>query len=186
MQQLQMYQKYLLPLAVLLLLKFVLVPLWDAKEEYYQQFASSRYNLEKTLALTGLGEQMQQRKAEMTTLVSHAETAVVSGTDITQVKLNAQSAIDNLLRDSSLNLANSNWTDGLGEEDITIVFYEFSFSGDLLNYLKFLQQFTTEPAYAGMSLESSRLRLTQQDTTQPQQIDASVSIRMPVRLEAAP
>jgi hypothetical protein len=186
MQQLQVYQKYLLPLAVLVLLKFVLVPLWDAKEDNYQQLASSRYNLEKTLALTGLGEQMQLRKTEMTELVSRAEATVVSGTDMTQVKLDAQSAIDNLLRDSALNLTNSNWTDGLGEADITTVFYELSFSGDLLNYLKFLQQFTTDPAYAGMALESSRLRLTQQETAQTTQIDAAISIRLPVRLEVAP
>ncbi|WP_306520515.1 hypothetical protein [Rheinheimera sp.] len=186
MQERQTYQKYLPLLGVLLLANFVLMPLWDAKEENYQELATTSYNLEKTRALTGLGEQMQQRKTELTALVKQAETAVVSGTDITQLKLAAQSDIEKLLRSHQLNLSNSNWTDGLGEADISTLYYECSFSGDLLNYLKFLQQFANNPSFAGFAIESSRLRLSEQTPAQPGKVDASLSIRLPVRLESAP
>lgn len=185
MQELHTYQKYLPLLLVLLLANFVLMPLWDAKEENYQQFATTSYNLEKTKALTGLGEQMQSRKTELAALVQQAEKAMVAGSDLTQIKLNAQSNIENLLRSHQLNLANSNWTDGLGEADISTFYYDCSFGGDMLSYLKFLQQFASEPSFASFAIESSRIRVSDQTFEQPGKVDVFLSIKLVVRLESA-
>lgn len=180
MEQIRQYQKYMLPLAVLVIIKFVFLPLWQLKEENYRQLAATNYNLEKTIALAGLSQQMHVRAEDMGALLAAAEQYLRQGAESTQLKLDAQAELESLLAKHQLTLSNSSWKEGLGNSEAKLFFYDCNFSGTLANYLQFISELSSSPLNKFYYIQDARLRISDQNAQTSGNVEATLSIGMAV------
>ncbi|QYK00281.1 hypothetical protein [Shewanella psychrotolerans] len=182
MQELIKYKRYLILVAVLVLIKFAWVPLWVSKQENWQQQQQTQSNLNKTRALLALKDEMLTRKTLMAARLKKVESSFAQTASITSYKLTAQSKLESLFKRHSIELNNSSWRDGLKTDDIQTLLLDIRFSGSLKQYLNLLQELQQNEDFANVSLDSNRLTIRGQTSDRLGSVNGSVSLKLAVKL----
>ncbi|GIU49868.1 hypothetical protein TUM4438_34400 [Shewanella sairae] len=182
MQDLLKYKHYLIMIGILVLAKFVWVPLWDTKEQNWQQQASTQQNLNKTLALLSLKDEMAKKQRQMANSLQLTESKFADTTDVTSYKLTAQSELESLFKHNQLVISSSNWRDGIANDDIQTLLLDIRFTGELKAYLQFLQQLKAKPELSNVSLESNQLTIRGQTKHKLGSVNGQISLKLAVKL----
>lgn len=182
MESLAKYKNLLLFLGVLLLAKFVWVPLWDSKQAYWQQLSQGQHNLAKMQALITLSAPMLERSEQMALLLSEAEGSTPQADELTNYKLATQSAIETLFKRHDLLLASTAWRDGIIEQDIHILLFDLRFNGKLKSYLALLQEFDQNKAFINLTVVNDQLIIRGQTADSLGFVDGNVSLQLAVKI----
>lgn len=182
MQELIKYKHYLLVIGLLVLAKFVWVPLWETKEQNWQQQASNQQNLNKTLALLALKQEMAEKQQLMADSLAIAESKFANTNDVTSYKLQAQSELESLFQQNQLTISSSSWRDGLTNGDIQTLLLDIRFTGNLKAYLQLLQQLKVSAELANVSLESNQLTIRGQTQDKLGAVNGQISLKLAVKL----
>lgn len=182
MQELMKYKRYLILVAVLVLIKFVWVPLWVTKQENWQQQQKTQSNLNKTRALLALKDEMKARHETMSTRLQQAESGFAQTASITGYKLTAQSKLERLFKHHDIELSNSSWRDGLINDDIQALLLDIRFSGSLKQYLHLLRELQQNVEFANVSLDSNQLSIRGQTAQKLGRVNGRVSLKLAVKL----
>lgn len=182
MQELMKYKRYLILVGVLVLIKFAWLPLWETKQENWQQQQKTQSNLNKTRALLALKDEMQARKTTMSARLQQAESGFAQTASITSYKLTAQSRLESLFKRYDIELNNSSWRDGLQNDDIQTLLLDIRFSGSLKQYLHLLQELQKNGDFANVSLDSNQLSIRGQTSDKLGSVNGRVSLKLAVKL----
>ncbi|GIU46053.1 hypothetical protein [Shewanella algidipiscicola] len=182
MQELIKYKRYLILVAVLVLMKFVWVPLWETKQDNWQQQQQAQSNLNKTRALLALKDEMLVRKTTMSVRLEQAESGFAQTASITSYKLTAQSKLESLFKRHNIELSNSSWRDGLKTNDIQTLLLDIRFTGSLKQYLSLLQELQQNGDFANVSLDSNQLSIRGQTSDKLGSVNGQVSLKLAVKL----
>lgn len=182
MESLIKYQKLLLLLGVLMLAKFVWVPLWESKQTYWQQLSQGQHNLAKMQALITLSTPMAERSAEIAQVQSELEALIPQSDDLTSYKLTAQSELEALFKRHALPLSSTSLRDGIGEQDIHVLLLDLRFNGKLKSYLSLLQEFEQNKAFMNLTVISDQLIIRGQNADSLGLVDGTVSLQLAVKV----
>lgn len=182
MQELIKYKRYLILVGVLVLIKFVWVPLWETKQDNWQQQQKTQSNLNKTRALLALKDEMQVKHEIMVTRLQQAETRFAQTANLTSYKLTAQSGLESLFERYDIELSNSSWRDGLKNDDIQTLLLDIRFSGTLKQYLHLLQELQHNVEFLNVSLDSNQLSIRGQTSDKLGSVNGRVSLKLAVKL----
>ncbi|WP_394146921.1 hypothetical protein [Shewanella atlantica] len=176
------YKRYLILVAVLVLIKFAWVPLWETKQENWQQQQKNQSNLNKTRALLALKDEMQARQETMLKRLQQAELGFAQATNVTSYKLASQSNLERLFKRHDIELSNSSWRDGLKNDDIQTLLLDIRFAGSLKQYLKLLKELQHNAEFANVSLDSNQLSIRGQTEDKLGRVNGRVTLKLAVKL----
>lgn len=185
MQSLEQYKHYLILLLLLVLAKFVWVPLWDSKAEYWQTQQQAERNLVKTQALLLIGGQMSEQQQQMQALVEKLENAMTQTKDITSFKLNIQSQLEKLVKTHQLEISSSDWREGLLKDDIQTLLLDLRLVGKTKHYIEFFAAMQKIPDLRQLVVVSQSFSVRGQNDTSMGSINGQVSVSVSVKLKAA-
>ncbi|NRD74686.1 hypothetical protein HQQ94_15945 [Shewanella sp. VB17] len=184
MQEILKYKRYLILVGVLMLMKFVWVPLWQTKQDNWQQQQKNQVNLNKTHGLLALADEMQQKQEIMSTRLQQAESHFAQTQNITRYKLDTQSGLESLFKRHEIELSNSSWREGLISDDIQSLLLDIRFSGSLKQYLHLLHELKQNQDFANVSLDSNQLNIRGQTPAKLGTVNGRVSLKLAVKLIA--
>jgi len=182
MQELMKYKRYLILVGVLVLIKFVWVPLWETKQENWQQQQKTRSNLNKTKALLALKDEMHERQQIMSYRLQEAESHFAQTDNVTSYKLTAQSKLESLFKRHDIELSNSSWRDGLKNDDIQTLLLDIRFEGQVKQYLHLLQELQQNDEFTNVSPESNQMSIRKQTAQKLGSVNGRVSLKLAVKL----
>ncbi|WP_337841048.1 hypothetical protein [Rheinheimera sp.] len=185
MQALQPYKAYLPWLVVLLVARFVWQPLWETRQENWQQLAFNQNTLAKTQALLTLSAEMSEAQQHMGMLVKAAELKLTPAENLTRVKLDTQQQLEQMFNQHNLQISLSAWRDGVMQQDVQTLVLDLSFSGKLQDYLKLQQQMQQQVSLPSLLLLNQRLNIRGQNAQQLGDVTGDVSLRVAIRLKDA-
>jgi hypothetical protein len=182
MSELDKYKKYLPWIAILALANFFWTPMWELKQSEWQRYNEYQRNTGKSQALIKQAEQIQVLHNKATEMQTDIETRLPKIADITQYKLNMQTAIEELMKKHELELRSSVWRDGVKVDDVKILFLDVSFTGDVSNYMAFSTEYNANEKLALTSIEDLQLNIRRQREDNMGTVNGKIVLRVPARL----
>ena len=145
MQELKKYQGLLSVLVVLLVAKFVVVPVFDWQESLYQENQANQKKLLKVKRLIEEQDQLLARDTLVSGALDGAEKLIFKVESEAEFKLTQQQFLEELLAKHNLRAENFGWQSGilLDEVNIKQLQLQLRFSGsivDLVNFVAALEQ----------------------------------------------
>jgi hypothetical protein len=183
MASLLKYQKHLLLLGLLMVAKFIWVPLWESKQEHWQLLSQGQHNLAKMKALITISQPMSQRQDEINQQLQQSELLMPSTTDLTTYKLTAQAAIENLFSRYQLSLDRTAWRNGVNERDIHVLLLDLRFNGKLKHYLRLLEELDTSKDFINLIIVRDELNIRSQSQTSLGTVDGQVTLQLAVKID---
>jgi hypothetical protein len=180
MQIWQQYKGYISVLLVLILARFLWQPLWQAKQESWQQLHYSETAQRKAQALLTLADDMQLTQQKVQTLLISAEKKLGNASDMTNFKLQTQQQLEQLFAQQNLQITLSSWREGIAEGGIQTLVLDLRFSGKLKHYLNLLQQLQQSALIPSMVIIEQQLSVRGQTPTSMGTTDGSISLRLAV------
>ena len=181
----QQYKSYIIVLLILVLARFVWQPLWQSKQDNWQQLQFSENARYKAQALLTLGDDLQQVQQQMQLLLADAESKLGVASDITGYKLQIQQQLERLFAAHQLQITLSSWRDGIADGDIQTLVLDLRFSGKVKDYLKLLQQLQQNAIIPSMVIIEQQLTTRSQTADSMGTTDGSISLRMAVASQEA-
>lgn len=153
----QQYKGYLTVLLLLMIVRFVWQPLWQAKQDNWQQLQFSETARKKAQALLTLETEMQQAQQQIQMLLQAAENNLGKAADLTRYKLQTQQQLEQLFSQHKLQITQSSWRDGLTDEGVQTILLELRFNGQVKDYLRLLQQLQQDGSLPSMVITEQHL-----------------------------
>lgn len=185
MQLWQQYKGYISVLLLLVLARFVWQPLWQAKQETWQQLQFTEAAQSKAQALLILADDMQHYEHNMQSLLTLTEAKLGNVSSITSFKLQTQQQLEKLFAQHNLQITLSSWREGIEEGDIQTLLLDLRFSGKVKHYLNLLQQLQQSTLNPSMVIIEQQLNITGQTTLSMGTTDGNISIRLAVARQEA-
>jgi hypothetical protein len=182
MAALSKYKKLLIMLGLLLLAKFIWVPVWEHKQNQWAQLSQGQHNLNKTQALIALSEQMKQREEEISWQLASIENLIPETENLASYKLASQNTIESLFQKHNLILDRTAWRDGVNQQNIHKLFFDLHFNGKLKNYLSLTHNLATASALFNISIFEENLNITGQESGTLGQVSGNVSLQLSVKV----
>ncbi|QYJ74051.1 hypothetical protein [Shewanella sp. FJAT-52076] len=149
MNDIKKYRVHLMVITLLVLAKFVWVPLWESKQQQWQQRegflgSSAKYKglIEQEAQLVKLRQLSQQR-------VSETEADFESVDNLTQYKLSLQTVLEPLFKSSDVDVLLTTWRNGPVQQDVQELQLDLTFRGKLSGYLDLLSKLQQPGVYQG-------------------------------------
>lgn len=181
----QQYKGYLTLLLLLLLARFVWQPLWQSKQENWQQLEYAEHARLKVQALLLLTDDMQQVQQQMQQILQDTEQKLGVASDLTSFKLHIQQQLEQLFQQNELQITLSNWRDGIAEGGIQTLVLDLRFSGKVKNYLVLLQQLQDSVVIPSMVITEQQLNNQGQAADSMGNTNGVISLRLAVTLQEA-
>lgn len=153
----QQYKVYLSVLLLLAIARFVWQPLWQTKQDNWQQLQFSETARQKTQGLLTLEAEMQQTQQQMQTLLQATEKRLGRAADLTRYKLQTQQQLEQLFSQYRIQISQSSWRDGLTEDGVQTILLELRFSGKVKDYLLLLQHLQQDESLPSMVIIEQQL-----------------------------
>lgn len=181
----QQYKGYITVLFILLLARFIWQPLWQSRQDNWQQLQYSENARYKAQALLAHAEQMQQAQQQMQLLLADTQSKLGVANDLTRYKLQIQQQLERLFAGHQLQITLSSWRDGIAEGDIQTLVLDLRFSGKAKDYLKLLHQLQDSAIIPSMVIIEQQLTLRSQTASSMGTTDGSMALRLAVASEEA-
>ncbi|KKO46969.1 hypothetical protein WG68_03280 [Arsukibacterium ikkense] len=181
----QQYKGYIIVLLILLLARFVWQPLWQSRQDNWQQLQYSENARHKAQALLTLGDDMQQAQQQIQTLLATAESKLGTANDLTRYKLQIQQQLEQLFATHQLQITLSSWRDGIADSGIQTLVLDLRFSGKAKNYLKLLHQLQHSAIIPSMVIIEQQLTMRAQTPDSMGTADGNMSLRLAVTSQEA-
>jgi hypothetical protein len=182
MSELEKYKKYLPWIAILALANFFWTPMWELKQTEWQRYNEYQRNIGKSQELIKQADQIELLHEKATEIQTNIETRLSKIADLTQYKLNMQTAIEALMKKHELELRFSVWRDGVKVDDVQILFLDVSFTGDVSNYMAFSTEYNVSEKLALTSIEDLQLNIRRQREDNMGTVNGKIVLRVPARL----
>lgn len=182
MSELEKYKKYLPWIAILALANFFWTPMWELKQSEWQRYNEYQRNIGKSQALIKQTEQIQLLHHEATQIQTDIEVRLPKVNDLTQYKLNMQTAVEELMKKHDLVLRFSVWRDGLKIDDVQVLFLDVSFTGNLSNYMAFSTEYNASVKLQLTSVEDLQLNVSRQRKDNMGTVNGKIVLRVPIRV----
>jgi len=182
MSELEKYKKYLPWIAILALANFFWSPMWELKQSEWQRYNEYQRNIGKSQTLIKQAEQIELLHEKATEMQTNIETRLSKIADLTQYKLNMQTAIEALMKKLDLELRFSVWRDGVKVDDVQILFLDVSFTGDVSNYMAFSTEYNATEKLALTSIEDLQLNIRRQRQDNLGTVNGKIVLRVPARV----
>jgi len=140
MSELTKYKSPLTFIAILVLAKFVWLPMWDLKEASWQEYKDINNTQAKTLALVGLAEEMQGTHLEAQKILEQVNHQILSTNNLTKFKLTVQAGLGDLFVDYNLNVTTLSWRDGIEADGVKQLFVDLNVNGKMRSFLSISTQ----------------------------------------------
>lgn len=176
------YRHYFLVIGLLILIKYIWLPLWDSKQENWQNQQSLQSNLNKTLALLAIKQDMSQAHVLMSERLAEAESSLESTNNLISYKLSTQSNLEKLFKRFDIAISNSTWRDGLINEDIQSLFLDIRYSGSLIQYLNFLDALQQGEHYSNITIDTNQISISGQSPQQLGTVNGAMSLSLAVKM----
>lgn len=176
----QQYKGYISVLLLLVLARFVWQPLWQAKQDSWQQLQFSETARQKAQALLALEDEMQQAQMDMQALLLATEQKLAAVADLTRYKLQTQQQLEQLFNQYDLQITLSSWRDGISENGIQALVLDLRFNGKVKNYLRLLQQLQQSAVMPSLVITEQQLTVRGQAADSMGSADGSISFRLAV------
>jgi hypothetical protein len=182
MSELDKYKKYLPWIAILALANFFWTPMWEAKQTEWQRYNEYQRNIGKSQTLIKQTEQIESLHNKATEMQSSIEARLSKIDDLTQYKLNMQTAIEALMKKHELELRFSVWREGVKVDDVQVLFLDVSFTGDVSNYMAFSTEYNANEKLALTSIEDMQLNIRSQREDNMGTVNGKIVLRVPARV----
>lgn len=179
------YKGYLSVLLLLCLARFLWQPLWQAKQESWQQLQFSETARYKTQALLTQADAMEQARHNMQELLTSAEQKLGNASDMTVFKLQTQQQLEKVFAQYGLQITLSSWREGIAEGGIQTLVLDLRFNGKLKQYLELLAQLQEKSLFPSMVIIEQQLTMRAQAPDSMGFTDGSISLRLAVIQEAS-
>lgn len=173
----QQYKGYLSILLLLVLARFVWQPLWQTKQDSWQQLQYSETAKHKAEKLLGLQAEMQSAEQEMLAILSDAEQKLGRADDITQFKLQTQQRLESVFRQHNLSISLSSWREGVIDNGVQVLVLDLRFSGRVKDYLYLLQQLQQDNELPSMVITEQQLSNNAQSVNSMGETQGRISLR---------
>jgi hypothetical protein len=178
----QQYKGYLSVLLLLILARFIWQPLWQSKQESWQQLQFSETARFKTQSLLTQADSMEQARQDMREILISAEKKLEKASDMTVFKLQTQQQLEQVFAQHSLQITLSSWREGLAEDSIQTLVLDLRFNGKLKQYLELLAQLQESSLYPSLVITEQQLTMRGQSPDSMGNITGSISLRLAVIL----
>ncbi|MGI2113424.1 hypothetical protein ACRN9G_07460 [Shewanella frigidimarina] len=182
MQELIKYKRYLFLIGLLILIKYIWQPLWDSKQENWQNQQYLQSNLNKTRALLAIKQDMSQKYSLMSQRLAEAESGLASTDNLISYKLTTQSDLEKLFKQFDISISNSTWRDGLIDEGVQSLFLDIRYSGSLLQYLNFLNNLQQDESYSNITIATNQISISGQSAERLGTINGAMSLSLAVKI----
>jgi len=182
MQELIKYKHHFLLIGLLILIKYIWLPLWDSKQENWQNQQYLQSNLNKTLALLAIKQDMSQAHVLMSQRLAEAEADLASTDNLISYKLTTQSNLEKLFKRFDIVISNSTWRDGLINEGVQSLFLDIRYSGPLIQYLNFLDVLQQDEHYSNITIDTNQISINGQSSKTLGTVNGAMSLSLAVKV----
>ncbi|UCX03978.1 hypothetical protein ACRWQL_15595 [Shewanella sp. HL-SH4] len=176
------YKHYLLLIGLLILIKYIWLPLWDSKQDNWQNQQYLQSNLNKTRALLAIKQDMSHAHMVMSQRLAEAESGLASTDNLISYKLTTQSNLEKLFKRFDIVISNSTWRDGLIDEGVQSLFLDIRYSGSLIQYLSFLDDLQQGEQYSNITIDTNQINVSGQSADNLGSINGAMSLSLAVKI----
>jgi hypothetical protein len=166
MNELKKHSLALALIAVLVLIKFVAVPVIEWQDGKFNELALKEKRVNKSALIFSEQETLIKQALKADEIKSNIERRLVAADNIEAFKLNQLKAIESLVNKHNLKLQNVGWREPIYLQSDTIVKYPvlLRVSGNTIDYVSFLSQVNQSETF--MEVDNFNLNIRRQTAVQ--------------------
>lgn len=181
MQQLIKNRMLILLLLVLLVIKFIWVPLWDEKQQAWQRIVALEKSAAKSQSLIEQESKIQERSGIIESMLDSIELFIPTTQNMSGLKLQQQQKVEALISSHSLTITQISWNDGLLEQGIQPIYLDIRLSGEVNKLIEFMISLEQSTDFNVYGLESLRMNFNGQSDDKMGNFRGSLMLVLPVR-----